>query len=183
MSPDDKCTTRSGVYKPYHCRIMKQKKKKNSTPLTMLCLDLVAKNSNAIGKNMEISVKSSSVLDHYQRSTFLSLIQIQPDTSASKFQSVGFRQAGKVEIVKVVPVINHAQVSFPNFIMKFNIISLCTLGLLIPENILNTWVFFSGINCKNDPDFPARAKFVLLFEVTCLILYPYLIKRKLQNFS
>ena len=90
----------------------------------MLCLDLVAKNSNAIGKNMEISVKSSSVLDHYQRSTFLSLIQIQPDTSASKFQSVGFRQAGKVEIVKVVQVINHAQVLIPNFIMKLNIISL-----------------------------------------------------------
>ena len=124
MSPDDKCTTKSGVYKPYHCRIMKQKKKKNSTPLTMLCLDLVAKNSNAIGKNMEISVKSSSVLDHYQRSTFLSLIQIQPDTSASKFQSVGFRQAGKVEIVKVIRVINHAQVLIPNFIMKLNIISL-----------------------------------------------------------
>ena len=129
MSPDDKCTTKSGVHKPYHCRIMKQKKKKNyiSTPLTMLCLDLVAKNSNAIGKNMEISVKSSSVLDHYQRSTFLSLIQIQPDTSASKFQSVGFRQAGKVEIVKVVQVINHAQVSFPNFIMKLNIISLIVI--------------------------------------------------------
>ena len=124
MSPDDKCTTKSGVYKPYHCRIMKQKKKKNSTPLTMLCLDLVAKNSNAIGKNMEISVKSSSVLDHYQRSTFLSLIQIQPDTSASKFQSVGFRQAGKVEIVKVVPVINHAQVLIPNIVMKLNIIGL-----------------------------------------------------------
>ena len=129
MSPDDKCTTKSGIHKPYHCRIMKQKKKKNyiSTPLTMLCLDLVAKNSNAIGKNMEISVKSSSVLDHYQRSTFLSLIQIQPDTSASKFQSVGFRQAGKVEIVKVVQVINHAQVSFPNFIMKLNIISLIVI--------------------------------------------------------
>ena len=126
MSPDDKCTTKSGVYKTYLCRIMKQKKKKNyiSTPMTMLCLDLVAKNSNAIGKNMEISVKSSSVLDHYQRSTFLSLIQIQPDTSASKFQSVGFRQAGKVEIVKVILVINHAQVSIPNFIMKLNIISL-----------------------------------------------------------
>ena len=129
MSPDDKCTTKSGVHKPYHCRIMKQKKKKNyiSTPLTMLCLDLVAKNSNAIGKNMEISVKSSSVLDHYQRSTFLSLIQIQPDTSASKFQSVGFRQAGKVEIVKVIRVINHAQVSIPNFIMKLNIISLIVI--------------------------------------------------------
>ena len=129
MSPDDKCTTKSGVHKPYHCRIMKQKKKKNyiSTPLTMLCLDLVAKNSNAIGKNMEISVKSSSVLDHYQRSTFLSLIQIQPDTSASKFQSVEFRQAGKVEIVKVVQVINHAQVSIPNFIMKLNIISLIVI--------------------------------------------------------
>ena len=67
--------------------------------------------------------------------------------------------------------------------VKFNIISLCTLGLLIPENILNTWVFFSGISCKDDPDFPTRAKFVLLFEVTCLIIYPYLIKRKLQNFS
>ena len=67
--------------------------------------------------------------------------------------------------------------------VKFNIISLCTLGLLIPENILNTWVFFSGINCNNDPNFPFRAKFVLLFEVTCLIIYPYLIKRKLQNFS
>ena len=129
MSPDDKCTTKSGVHKPYHCRIMKQKKKKNyiSTPLTMLCLDLVAKNSNTIGKHLEISVKSSSVLDHYQRSTFLSLIQIQPDTSASKFQSVGFRQAGKVEIVKVVQVINHAQVSFPNFIMKLNIISLIVI--------------------------------------------------------
>ena len=73
---------------------------------------------------MEISVKSSSVLDHYQRSTFLSLIQIQPDTSASKFQSVGFRQAGKVEIVKVVPVINHAQVLIPNIVMKLNIIGL-----------------------------------------------------------
>ena len=66
--------------------------------------------------------------------------------------------------------------------VKVNIISLCTLGLLIPENILNTWVFFSGINCNNDPNFPFRAKFVLLFEVTCLIIYPYLIKRKLQNF-
>ena len=129
MSPDDKCTTKSGVHKPYHCRIMKQKKKKNyiSTPMTMLCLDLVANNSNAIGKNMEISVKSSSVIDHHQRSKFLSLIQIQPDTSASKFQSVGFRQAGKVEIVKVVQVINHAQVSFPNFIMKLNIISLIVI--------------------------------------------------------
>ena len=129
MSPDDKCTTKSGVHKPYHCRIMKQKKKKNyiSTPMTMLCLDLVANNSNAIGKNMEISVKSSSVIDHHQRSKFLSLIQIQPDTSASKFQSVGFRQAGKVEIVKVVQVINHAQVSLPNFIMKLNIISLIVI--------------------------------------------------------
>ena len=67
--------------------------------------------------------------------------------------------------------------------VKFNIICLCTLGLLIPENILNTWVFFSGINCENDPDFLARAKVVMLLEVPCILIYPYLIKRKLQNFS
>ena len=35
---------------------------------------------------------------------------------------------------------------------------------------MNTWVFFSGINCKNDPDFPSRVKLVMLFEFTCLII-------------
>ena len=67
--------------------------------------------------------------------------------------------------------------------IKFNIICLCTLGLLIPENILTTWVFFSGISCENNPDFLARAKYVMLFEFPCVLIYPYLIKRKLQNCS
>ena len=76
-------------------------------------------------KLMEISVKTSTVLDHHQRSTFLSLIQKKPDSSsASKFQSVGCGQVGKVEIVKVIRIIHHAQVSVPNIVMKLNIIGL-----------------------------------------------------------
>ena len=67
--------------------------------------------------------------------------------------------------------------------VKFNVISLFTLVVLLPENIFNTWVFFSGSNCTNDPDFPSRAKWVLMFEFACLIVYPYLIKRKLENLS
>ena len=67
--------------------------------------------------------------------------------------------------------------------VRFNVISLFTLVLLLPENIFNTWVFFSGSNCTNDPDFPSRAKWVLMFEFACLIVYPYLIKRKLENLS
>ena len=51
--------------------------------------------------------------------------------------------------------------------VKFNIICLCFIGLLIPENILNTWVFFSKISCENDPDFTARAQYVMLFELPC----------------
>ena len=50
--------------------------------------------------------------------------------------------------------------------IKFNIISLFTLSLLIPENIVNTWVFFSGVNCRNHPDFPSRVKSVVWFEFT-----------------
>ena len=107
------CTTRSGVQNTCLCRIMKQKKKNYiSNPLTMLCLIMDA-------KLMEISVKTSTVLDHHQRSTFLSLIQKKPDSSsASKFQSVGCGQVGKVEIVKVIRIIHHAQVSVPNIVMK-----------------------------------------------------------------
>ena len=67
--------------------------------------------------------------------------------------------------------------------VKFNIISLCYLGLQIPENIVNIWVFFSDTNCENSPDFPSRVKSVMFLEFLCLIIYPYLIKRKLQNFS
>ena len=66
--------------------------------------------------------------------------------------------------------------------VKFNIISLCTLGLSIPDNIVITWVFFFGINCKNDPDYPSRVKSVMFFQIIFLFIYPYLIRRKLQNY-
>ena len=66
--------------------------------------------------------------------------------------------------------------------VKFNTISLCSLGLCIPENIVTTWVFFSGTNCKNDPDFPSRVKSIMLFQIIFVFMYPYLIMRKLQNF-
>ena len=98
----------------------------------------------------------------------------------------------RVEVAfKMVPTLGHVMgtvlsselLETAKAAVKFNIISLCTLGLLIPENLVNTWVFFSGINCENDPDFPSRVKVVMLFEFTCLIIYPLLIKRKLQNFS
>lgn len=66
--------------------------------------------------------------------------------------------------------------------VKFNTISLCTLGLSIPENIIITLVFFLGINCKNDPDFPSIVKCVMYFHVIFLFIYPYFIWRKLKFF-
>ena len=66
--------------------------------------------------------------------------------------------------------------------LKFNIISLFFLGLQLPENIVNTWVFFSGTNCENSPDFPSRVKSVMWLEFVCLIIYPYLITENYKTF-
>ena len=54
--------------------------------------------------------------------------------------------------------------------VKFNIISLVTLGLMLPPNIVNTWVFFSGINCTNSLDFPSRVKPVMLLHFIFVII-------------
>ena len=91
----------------------------------MLCLkhqtikrsNVVAKSSDEFGTSMEISEMTSSVSDQHQRSTFQLSLMKNSDTSASIIQSVGFGQAGQVEIVKVVLIHNHTQVSVPN--MKF----------------------------------------------------------------
>ena len=68
-------------------------------------------------------------------------------------------------------------------IVKMNIISLISIGLMLPVNIINIYVFITGASCETDFEFFLNTRYVLFYTLVCVILYPFLIQRKLHHFS
>ena len=68
-------------------------------------------------------------------------------------------------------------------IVKMNIISLISIGLMLPVNIINIYVFITGASCETDFEFFLKTRYVFFYMLVCVILYPFLIQRKLHHFS
>ena len=67
--------------------------------------------------------------------------------------------------------------------VKFNIISLFSLGLMCPEAVINIIVFTTNISCDNSKNFIFWAKIVGLVQISFIVSLPFLVKRKLDHFK
>ena len=66
--------------------------------------------------------------------------------------------------------------------VKVNVISLISIGLMIPENLISIYVFMTGANCDTDIQFFLNTRIVLFYVLICTLLYPFLICKKLSHF-
>ena len=67
-------------------------------------------------------------------------------------------------------------------IIKVNVISLISIGLMIPENIISTYVFMTEANCDTDINFFLNTRMLLSYVCFCTMIYPFLIRKKLSHF-
>ena len=66
--------------------------------------------------------------------------------------------------------------------LRLNIISLCILGLMIPENIVFIYTFMTGDVCHSESLKFVTSKIVVPFQIASSIAHPYLVRKKLHNF-
>lgn len=66
--------------------------------------------------------------------------------------------------------------------VKVNVISLISIGLMIPENIISTYVFITGANCDTDIQFFLNTRILLFYVFVCTCIYPFMICKKLSHF-
>ena len=66
--------------------------------------------------------------------------------------------------------------------LRLNIISLCILGLMIPENIVFIYTFMTGDVCHSESLKFVTSNIVVPFQIASSIAHPYLVRKKLHNF-
>ena len=67
-------------------------------------------------------------------------------------------------------------------IMKSSLMTLCLISTMIPQNLVVVYVFVTEAKCLNDPMLLTYGNIGGFISLTNLILYPLLVRRKLNHF-